>query len=320
MIRTCLSTLLAVSAVSYPAAACEIGKGTILAIPSADNQHALLDVRVPAGGRAAQACFQIAPHCSWEWEPTQGFLDTIRGQQNPTVENCDARSSLVNDMDHERRLTCLLSSPVARPFVFAGQLLAALKDDQCFSTVVLPTTSHAVHAQAKLRSSSLEYCLDLQWSVSTKGLLVSFAPTCGSSEALEDAPTLPVRVRVAQPKAAITFDVKPSLGETWSLASVSALPSGTYLSRWVQAVRNSDLARLTPPEESPDSGTRQNAVTLPDLIGHWTLAMLLAGRSTDDDLPLRAWMSELELRNGDAAKNTLLRTECIEPTDISSCK
>jgi hypothetical protein len=48
--------------------------------------------------------------------------------------------------------------------------------------------------------------------------------------------------------------------------------------------------------------------------------MLFAGRNASDDLSVRTWMAELELDNGDKAKNTLLRTECIEPKDISSCQ
>jgi hypothetical protein len=211
--------------------------------------------------------------------------------------------------------------------VFTSQLLKALGSEQCLSPDLPTTTPDAVHAQAKFRYSNFEYCLDLQWSFPTKSLFVSFAPTCDSSEPSENAPASPVRVRVTQSKATITFDVKPSQGKSWALASVSALPSTPYLSRWVNAVRNSNLANLIPPEAnliSPedgfDSGKQQRAVTLPDLIGHWTLAVLFAGHSTNDDLRVRAWMSELELGNGDKAKNTLLRTECIEPTDISSCQ
>jgi hypothetical protein len=314
----CLLALVALSAVSYPGTACEIGKGTILAIRSADGRFTLLDIRAPAEGHEAHACLQLA-RCGWEWKPTSEFLASIE-KQNLSAESCEAESYLVDDVSHKRRFTCKLSAPVARPFVFASQLLGALGSDQCLSPARPSTTSNAVRAQAKLRYFSLEYCLDLRWSFPTKSLFVSFAPTCDSSDASENGPVWPVKVRVIQPKATITFDIEPSQGESWTLTSVSAQPSKPYLSHWIHAVRNSDLTKLTPPKESLDIEIRQDVVTLPDLIGHWTLAMLSAERNTNDDLPLRAWMSELELGNGDAARNTLLRTECIEPTDISSCQ
>lgn len=320
MTRVSLLILFAFFVASCPARACDIGAATILTIPSADGRSALLDVQNPGDGRSAQACLQVA-RCRWNWKPSDAFLEWIarNKQQKAFAKDCGAAFTLVNDVDHVLRLTCPLSTSIAQPFVFASQVVAAHGAEQCTSTAVT-TTSDTILTQARLMRSDLTYCLKLQWSLSTKHLLVSFKQNCDASNAPESAPTSTINVGVIHPKASIVFDVNLSKEENWALASVLTRPNTPYLSRWANAVRTLDLATLAPPAENLDYLTGQTAVQLPDLIGRWTLAMLQESGNSDSDLPLRIWMAELELRNSDKAKDTLLRPECIEPTDISSCQ
>lgn len=314
MTRALVLALFALFALSRSAAACEIGAGTILAIPSKDGR--LLEVRDPSDGRESRACLEVA-NCRWEWTPSRTFLASIK-RQEPDAEQCDARLAVVHDVDHVRRLMCPLSAPAARPFVFVSHVLAAQGSGQC-SSAHATTTPDGVRAQANLRSGSLEYCVDLEWSFPNKSLLVSFAPTCDIFNVPGKVPASTVGIQVRQPKASMAFGVKPLQGQNWSLESVSTQPSTPYLSRWANAVRGLDVGRLTPPEDDHNHSTNPSTLQLSDLIGRWTLAMLLGGHNTDEDLAVRAWMGKLELGNYDKATNTLLRTECIEPTDVASC-
>ena len=316
MTRICPLVLLAVCAVVSPAAACETGKGTILAISSAGN--ALLDVRLPTEGKEESVCLQLIPHCSWSGKPTHDLLDWIQSAMT-SDESCDPKFYLKNDVDYARRLTCQPAAPVARPFVFGSQVLASVGNNRCESPAVLSTTSEAVHVQAKLKNYDTEYCFELEWWFRSRKLRLAFSSSCDPFKAREGLPVSPVSVLVINPKVSVTFDVKTSEGGGWTLESVSPQPSTPYLSRWANAVRGLDVGRLTPPEDGRSRSAGSNTVQLFDLIGHWTLAMLYAGHNTDEDLAVRAWMGELELRNYDKAKNTLLRTECIEPTDVASC-
>lgn len=226
---------LALSVASYPAVACEIGDGTILAIPSDSGRAALLDVRMAAEGREASACLQLAG-CSWKWNPSGPLVDSIR-RSKFTAEDCEQESALVNDVDHARRLECKPSAPVARPFFFVDKVLSAQRIDQCPSTRVT-ATSDSIHAEAEVRRSSLMYCVDLRWSFPTTSLLVSFAPTCDFPRAPESWPESSITIRVSQPKVSIAFGVNPYQGKSWALESVSTAPSTPYLSRWARIMRS----------------------------------------------------------------------------------
>ncbi|MGU3463575.1 hypothetical protein ACLBXO_01865 [Methylobacterium sp. C33D] len=313
MTRIYLLVVFALWTAFSPAAACEIGPGTILAISAAGNT--LLDVRVSSEGKEESVCLQAIPLCSWSGKPSSGFVDAIKNAK-VSDEGCHTEFYRKNDIDYARRLTCDPSAPLARPLMFASRILAAVGNNRCVSPAVLSTTSEAVLFQARIQSLDLEYCVKFQWSKAGK-ISLSFAPACNQFKPSTSTPASPVSIHVDGPKASILFAVKLNENHSWILESVSAQPSTPYLSRWANTVLNLDVSKLIPPEDDRNRGTGEMQSS--NLIGHWTAAMLFAGGITDGDLAVRAWMAELELGNHDRAKNTLLRSECIEPTDVASC-